>query len=31
VIIQRVLGREQQFTNQQEFNDLMGSDIALRL
>ena len=31
VMIQRVLGREPQFSNQQEFNDLMGSDIALRL
>ena len=31
VIIQRVLGREPQFTNQQEFDDLMDSDIALKL
>lgn len=31
VIIQRVLGREPQFTNQQEFDDLMDSDVPLRL
>lgn len=31
VIIQRVLGREPQFTNQQEFDDLMDSDEALKL
>ena len=31
VIIQRVLGREPQFTNQEEFDDLMDSDIALQL
>ena len=31
VIIQRVLGREPQFTNQQEFDDLMESDEALVL
>ena len=31
VVIQRVLGREPQFTNQQEFDDLMDSDIALKL
>ncbi len=29
VIIQRVLGREPQFTNQKEFDELMDSDIAL--
>ena len=31
VVIQRVLGREPQFTNQQEFDDLMDSDIPLKL
>lgn len=31
VIIQKVLGREPQFTNQKEFDDLMDSDIALVL
>lgn len=31
VVIQRVLGREPQFTNQEEFDDLMESDIALKL
>ena len=31
VVIQRVLGRKPQFTNQQEFDDLMDSDIALKL
>ncbi len=31
VMIQRVLGREPQFTNQAEFNDLMDSDIPLIL
>lgn len=31
VIIQRVLGREPQFTSQQEFNDLMDSDMPLKL
>jgi hypothetical protein len=31
VVIQRVLGREPQFTNQQEFDDLMESDIPLVL
>ena len=31
VTIQRVLGREPQFTNQQEFDDLMDSDIPLIL
>ena len=31
VKIQRVLGREPQFTNQQEFDDLMDSDIPLTL
>jgi Zn-dependent protease with chaperone function len=31
VVIQRVLGREPQFTNQKEFDDLMGSDEALFL
>ena len=31
VTIQRILGREPQFTNQREFDDLMGSDIALQL
>ena len=29
VVIQRVLGREPQFTNQEEFNDLMDSDMPL--
>lgn len=29
IIIQKVLGREPQFTNQQEFDELMGSDIPL--
>jgi len=31
VVIQRVLGREPQFTNQKEFDDLMESDIPLVL
>ncbi len=31
VVIQRVLGREPQFTNQEEFDDLMDSDEALIL
>ena len=31
VVIQRVLGREPQFTNQREFDDLMDSDEALIL
>ena len=31
VIIQRVLGREPQFTTQKEFDDLMESDVALVL
>ena len=31
VKIQRILGREPQFTNQREFDDLMDSDIALQL
>ncbi len=31
VIIQKVLGRKPQFTNQQEFDDLMESDEALIL
>ncbi len=31
VVIQRVLGREPQFTNQKEFDDLMDSDAALIL
>lgn len=31
VIIQRVLGRKPQFTNQQEFNELMDSDEPLKL
>ena len=31
VVIQRVLGREPQFTNQHEFDDLMESDIPLKL
>ena len=31
VVIQRVLGREPQFTNQQEFDELMGSDMDLIL
>ncbi len=31
VVIQRVLGREPQFTNQKEFDDLMDSDEALVL
>ena len=31
VVIQRVLGREPQFTNQEEFDKLMDSDIALKL
>ena len=31
VMIQRILGRKPQFTNQQEFDDLMDSDIALQL
>lgn len=31
VVIQRVLGREPQFTNQAEFDDLMDSDVPLQL
>ena len=31
VVIQRVLGREPQFTNQKEFDELMDSDEALIL
>ena len=31
VIIQKVLGREPQFTNQEEFDALMGSDVPLTL
>jgi len=31
VVIQRVLGREPQFTNQKEFDDLMASDDAIVL
>ncbi len=31
VIIQKVLGRESQFTNQEEFDALMGSDVPLTL
>ena len=31
VVIQRVLGREPQFTNQDEFDALMDSDVALQL
>ena len=31
IVIQRVLGREPQFTTQQEFDDLMESDIPLLL
>jgi len=31
VVIQRVLGREPQFTTQQQFDDLMDSDIPLKL
>lgn len=31
VVIQRVLGREPQFTNQMEFDELMESDVALVL
>ena len=31
VIIQRILGREPQFTNQSEFDALMDSDVALIL
>ena len=31
VVIQRVLGREPQFINQKEFDDLMESDIPLVL
>ena len=31
VIIQKVLGREPQFTNQKEFDDLMDSDMPLQL
>ena len=31
VMIQRVLGREPQFTTQSEFDDLMESDVALQL
>ena len=31
VTIQRVLGREPQFTTQKEFDDLMDSDIPLQL
>ena len=31
VKIQKILGRKPQFTNQKEFDDLMGSDTALKL
>ena len=31
VLIQRVMGREPQFTTQDEFDDLMDSDMALQL
>ena len=31
VVIQKVLGREPQFTNQAEFDEFMGSDDALKL
>ena len=31
VVIQRVLGKEPQFTNQEEFDELMDSDIPLQL
>ena len=31
VIIQKVLGRDPQFTNQKEFDDLMDSDMSLKL
>ena len=31
VIIQKVLGREPQFTNQAEFDEFMGSDDAFKL
>ena len=31
VIIQKVLGKQPQFTNQKEFDDLMDSDLALKL
>ena len=31
VIIQRVLGRTPQFTNQEEFDEFMDSDVALKL
>ena len=31
VVIQRVLGRKPQFTNQKEFDDLMKSDEAIIL
>jgi len=31
VIIQKVLGRKPQFTNQEEFDDLMASDLAFQL
>ena len=31
VIIQKVLGREPQFSNQKEFDELMESDVALQL
>ena len=31
VVIQRVLGREPQFTTQKEFDELMESDIPLQL
>ena len=31
VVIQKVLGREPQFTSQKEFDDLMDSNEALQL
>lgn len=31
VVIQKVLGKEPQFTNQKEFDTLMGSDLSLKL
>ncbi len=31
IIIQRVLGRDPQFTNQREFDELMDSDEAFKL
>ena len=31
VVIQKVLGREPQFTTQEEFDELMESDIPLQL